>query len=298
MIGNDDPVAIPETVRSRDDLRAGVLPLQRRIPSPRVSPESVGFGSPSSLVENRLRGKLVDRLTLMAVRHCRHREEQQRTRRAVAPHALGFFYAEATPDGSGETEVVAATRLFFDNDDNADTGDLVTVLDMLIERAGEYSPGTFEPRIHMCNRVETTPYTGELLGIGVTTVSEPPAKSMGYMTLGMDRPHKAVARMLDGTDLLIRCEGGFLASADVRSTQTLNVRGMRTRHWEWLPTQLLRTSETELPEILLRLGALLDYAAGDSPMPPPAAPAPPPSAGLRRGAHARRTRVQLGSRRG
>jgi hypothetical protein len=119
------------------------------------------------------------------------------------------------------------------------------------------------------------------------------------MTLGMDRPYKAVARMLDGTDLLIRCEGGFLASADVRSTQTLNVRGMRTRHWEWLPTQLLRTSETELPEILPRLSALLDYAAGASSMLPTAAPAPlPPPASPRRGVHARRTRVRLGGRRG
>ena len=80
--------------------------------------------------------------------------------------------------------------------------------------------------------------------------------------------------MVDGTDLLIRCDGGFLASADVRSTQTLNVGGMRTRHWEWLPTQLLRTTETELLEILPRFSALLDYAAGDPPMSPPAAPAP------------------------
>jgi hypothetical protein len=297
MIGNDDPVAVPEPIERNDDLRAVSLPGRLRIPSPRGAPESVGFGSPSSLVENRLRGKLVDRLTLMAVRHCRHREEQQRTRRAVGPHALGFFYADATSNGSGETEVVAATRLFFDNDDNADTSDLITVLDMLIERAGEYSPGTFEPRTHMCNRVETMPPTAELLGIGVTTVSEPPAKSVGYMTLGMDRPYKAVARTLDGTDLLIRCEGGFLASVDVRSTQTLNVRGMRTRHWEWLPTQLLRTSETELLEILPRLGALLDCAAGDSPMVVPSAPAPSPTS-PRRGVHARRTRVRLGSRRG
>ena len=298
MIGNDDSVAIPETVRSRDDLRAGVLPPQPRIPSPRVAPDSVGFGSPSSMIENRLRGKLVDRLTLMAVRHCRHREEQQRTRRAIGPHALGYFYADAASNGSGEMEVVTATRLFFDNDDNADTSNLIAVLDMLIERASEYSPGTFEPRIHMCNRVETMPATAELVGIGITTVFAPPAASVGYMTLGMDRPYKAVACMVDGTDLLIRCDGGFLASADVRSTQTLNVGGMRTRHWEWLPTQLLRTSETELLEILPRLSALLDYTAGDPPILPPAAPVQPPPASLRRGAHTRRTRVQLGSRRG
>ena len=235
MIGNDDPLAVPEAVEPSDDLRAVSLPWRPRIPSPRVAPESVGFGSPGSLVENRLRGKLVDRLTLMAVRHCRHREEQQRTRRAVAPHALAFFYADAAPNGSGQTDVVAATRLFFDNDDNADTSNLIAVLDLLIDRAREYSPGTFEPRTHMCNRVETMPPTADLVGIGITTVSARAAKSVGYMALGMDRPYKAVARMMDGTDMLIRCEGGFLASADVRSTQTLNVGGMRTRHWEWLP---------------------------------------------------------------
>ncbi len=298
MIGNDDPVAVPGVVQLSDDSR-GAVPPQPRIPSPRIAPDSVGFGSPSSLVENRLRGKLVDRLTLMAVRHCRHREEQQRTRRAVGPHALGFFFADTAPNSSGEIEVVTATRLFFDNDDNADTSNLIAVLDMLIERASEYSPGTFEPRTHMCNRVEAMPATAELVGIGITTVFAPPTASVGYITLGMDRPYKAVARMVDGTDLLIRCDGGFLASADVRSTQTLNVGGMRTRHWEWLPPQLMRTTETELLEILPRFSALLDYAAGDRPMSPPAAPThPPPSAGLRRGAHARRTRVQLGSRRG
>ena len=171
MIGNDDPVAVPGAVQLSDDSRgATTLPPQPRIPSPRVAPDSVGFGSPSSLVENRLRGKLVDRLTLMAVRHCRHREEQQRTRRAVGPHALGFFFADAAPNGSGEIEVVTATRLFFDNDDNADTSNLIAVLDMLIERASEYSPGTFEPRTHMCNRVEEMPATAELVGIGITTV--------------------------------------------------------------------------------------------------------------------------------
>jgi hypothetical protein len=258
----------------------------------------VGFGSPNSLIENRLRGQLVDRLTLMAVRHCGHREELQRTRRAVGPHALGFFYADVMPSGSGNTEVVAATRLFFDHDDNADTSNLLAVLDMLIERAGEHVPGSFEPRAHMCNRVEAMPHTAELVGIGITTVSAPPAKSVGYTALGMDRPYKAVARMLDGTDLLIRCNGGFLASADVRATQTLNIGGMRTRHWEWLPTQLMQTGETDLPEILARLSALLDYTAGDAPTPSPAISSPPPPPSSRHAVHARRTRVQLGTRKG
>ena len=81
-------------------------------------------------------------------------------------------------------EVVTATRLFFDNDDNADTSNLIAVLDMLIERASEYSPGTFEPRTHMCNRVETMPATAELVGIGITTVFAPPTTSVGYIDAG------------------------------------------------------------------------------------------------------------------
>ena len=211
-------------------------------------------------VENRLRGRMVDRLTLMADRHRRHAEEQQGTRRAVGPHALGFFYADDLTM-SGGVEVVAATRVFFDS---AETADVVALLDTLIERASEHPVATFDPRIHLCNRAEPMSYAPQLLGIGVTTVFEPSHADAlsAYASLGMNRPYKAVARMEDGTDLLLRCDSGFLAPVDVRSTQSLNVNGRHTRHWEWLTSAILHSTETQLPDILPRLSVLLDLAAG------------------------------------
>lgn len=221
---------------------------------------------PDRMVENPLRGRLTDRLTLMAVRHCRQVEELQGSRRAIGCHALGFFYSADRGNGSS-AEVFAATRLFFESED---TSNLLWILDTLIQRADEYTPGTFEPRIHLCNRVEQEmPASAALLGIGVTTVSAPKssAATTAYAALGMDRPYQGIARMLDGTDLLLRCGGGFLADVDVRSTRTLDVGGRRTRYWRGLPPEALRSAETSLPEVLPRLSTLLDYTLGRSQRP-------------------------------
>lgn len=234
---------------------ATMSPALRPAPTTGVSPSN----TPHMLIENRLRGQVVDRLTLMAVRHCQHMGELQGSRRAVSHHALGFFYASESPGSL--SPITAATRLLFDAEENSD---LFWVLDTLIERATEYASDAFDPRIHICNRVEAMPPNASLVGIGVTTVFEPSASASDayYASLGMDRPYQAVARMLDGTDLLLRCSGGFLAPVDVRATQTLNVGGRQVRHWEWLPQQLLSGGEAQLPEILPRLSTLLDAALG------------------------------------
>jgi hypothetical protein len=243
--------------------RTPAAQVQRsQIPRPRSSADGTVGGTPGAPRENRLRGKLVDRLTLMADRHRRHLEEQQGTRHAVGPHALGFFYADDLTM-SGEFEVVAATRLLFAG---PETSDLLALLDVLIDRASERPPGTFNPRIHMCNRAEPMSYAPELLGIGVTTVFDASAAldSSAYASLGMNRPYKAVARMEDGTDLLLRCDSGFLARVEVRATQTLNVNGRHTRHWGQLTPALLQDPEPQLSEILPRLSVLLDLATGRS----------------------------------
>lgn len=258
--GSADPVTHHRVFDTSEGAR-DIEPGPPQIPHPRASAEGAGGAKPGEArVENRLRGRMVDRLTLMADRHRRHVEEQQGTRRAVGAHALGFFYADDLTM-SGGVDVAAATRVFFDS---PETSDVVALLDTLIERASEHPVATFDPRIHLCNRAESMSYEPQLLGIGVTTVFPPPPAdaSSAYASLGMNRPYKAVARMEDGTDLLLRCESGFLAPVDVRSTQSLNVNGRHTRHWEWLSSALLHSTETQLAEILPRLSVLLDLAAG------------------------------------
>ena len=92
--GSADP-AMHHAVFETSGIAGGAEQGSRRIPHPRASSEGTGSTTPSEArVENRLRGRMVDRLTLMADRHRRHAEEQQGTRRAVGPHALGFFYAD------------------------------------------------------------------------------------------------------------------------------------------------------------------------------------------------------------
>jgi hypothetical protein len=257
-----DADAAPPIGMFKSPIRAEAQVHRSEIPRPRASPDVTASAVPVVVRENRLRGKLVDRLTLMADRHRRHVEEQQGTRRPVGPHALGFFYADDLTM-SGNPEVLAATRLLFAGEE---TADLITLLDVLIDRASERPPGTFNPRIHMCNREEPMSYAPELLGIGVTTVFDASAalNSTAYASLGMNRPYKAVARMEDGTDLLLRCDSGFLARVDVRATQTLNVNGRHTRHWGQLTPALLQDPEPQLSEILPRLSVLLDLATGRS----------------------------------
>jgi hypothetical protein len=287
--------AAPFGVFDTPGTRSGTEANDPQIPSPRTSPDgSLGSTSGGARAEDRLRGMVVDRLTLMADRHRRHAEEQQGTRRAVGPHALGFFYADDVAI-TGTPEVVTATRLLFDS---AETADIVGVLDTLIARAGEHPAGTFDPRTHMCNRAELMSPTPQLLGVGVTTVSDsPPSESLSaYASLGMNRSYRAAVRMVDGTDVLLRCSHGFLAPVEVRASQSLNVNGRHTRHWEWLPTALLQSPETQLADILPRLATLLDLAAGR--VTTPSGYSPAPHLGPVGGEHrSDRQTVRLGSRR-
>jgi hypothetical protein len=239
--------------------RSSAAQQEPQVPHPRTTPESMVSETSAPQVESRFRGLMVDRLTLMADRHRRHVEEQQGSRRAVGRHALGFFYADELAGAAG-LEVVAATRLMFDS---AETAEIVALLDTLIERAREQPTGAFDPRIHMCNRVEPMSSAPRLVGVGVTSVSLPLRDdASGYAALGMNRPYRAVARMDDGTAILLRCGGGFLARVDVRSTNSLNVNARHTRHWEWMSSALLHSPDTQLADILPRLETLLDLATG------------------------------------
>jgi hypothetical protein len=292
-----DSAATPFGVFDASGTTAGSEASELHIPHPRTSPDgSVSVTAGGARAENRLRGMMVDRLTLMADRHRRHAQEQQGTRRAVGPHAIGFFYADDL-EISGTLEVVTATRLFFDS---AETNDVVAVLDTLIARASEHPAGTFEPRTHMCNRAEPMSPTPQLLGVGLTTVSEPPPSeaSSAYASLGMNRRYRAVARMVDGTEVLLRCDSGFLAPVDVRATQSLNVNGRHTRHWEWLPPALLHRPETQLTDILPRLTALLDLTTGQVAATPPGHPPAAPRGPIDDEHHrSGRQTVRLGNRR-
>jgi hypothetical protein len=262
---------------------------------PRATRGDTGFGSDASFAENELRGKAVDRMKLMALRHCMHLDERRGTRLAVGPHALAFLFATGSGRQPRDRDVAAGTRLLFDYDDVIDTNDLSAVLDTLILVAHEYRPGTFDPREHMCNRVEPMERDAELIGVGVTTVYPAPAGAASASTLGMDQPYRAVVRMIDGTDLWLSCPGGFFAAVQVWATQTLNVRGVRTREWNWWSGQRAPVAEPELPSLLGQLATLLDLAAGYGPVRGPEQPThteqhvdfePPPQRVRLRGRHA------------
>lgn len=250
----------------RSDSQSAVL----SIPEPRQPSEASnvsGLQTANRLSENRLRGKLVDRLTLMALRHCRHRAELSGTRRAIGHHALGFFYADT--DASGDAVVMVASRAFFDD---VETQNLTWILDTLADRAREYPPGLLNVPVHLCNRVEEMSQGATLLGVGVTSVSEPPptAEDSGYTALGMNRPYRGVAQMVDGTVLMLRCDGGFLAPVDVRSTHSLNVGGQRIRQWEWMPSEYIHreVGTSDVPNIVRGLETLLGLAVGKLPPSP------------------------------
>ena len=259
---------LPVSEKARGSgIRPGSQAAVLNIPEPRQPLETSGVSglqNVNHLGENRLRGKLVDRLTLMALRHCRHRAELSGTRRAIGRHALGFFYADT--DASGDAAVVAATRAFFDD---VETQNLPWILDTLADRAREYPPGLLNVPVHLCNRVEEMSQEATLLGVGVTSVSEPPptAEDSGYTALGMNRPYRGVAQMVDGTVLMLRCDGGFLAPVDVRSTHSLNVGGQRIRQWEWMPSEYVHgeVGTSDVPNIVRRLEALLGLAVGKLP---------------------------------
>jgi hypothetical protein len=261
--------AVSERARA-DHRRADPSSAVVNVPRPRAPVDasreadlpSANHLGENHLGENRLRGKLVDRLTLMAVRHCRHRAELGGTRRAIASHALGFFYADT--EASGDVAVVIATRAFFYSDE---TENLSWVLDTLTQRASEYPPELLNVRVHLCNRVDDMSPAATLLGVGVTTVGELPSavEDLGYSALGMNRPYRGVAQMVDGTVLNVSCGGGFLAPVAVRSTHTLNVRGQRIRQWDWMPREHVHSETGGLMDIVSRLSTLLSLAAGTLP---------------------------------
>jgi hypothetical protein len=104
--------------------------------------------------------------------------------------------------------------------------------------------------------------------------------------------------MVDGSVLVVRCDGGFLAPVDVRSTHTLNVRGQRIRQWEWMPPEHILAETTDVPAITARLDTLLGLAAGRRPPSPDAVRAVDPVADFVQpgGGHRRRvTGIRLGS---
>jgi hypothetical protein len=181
------------------------------------------------------------------------------SRRSVGIHAIGFFYAD--PEDKTR-DVRAATRLFFDDPAIASLPELLAAL---CDLARDYATVSFEPRVHMCNRVESMSSSVELLGIGATTVLPPRQEVIGspYAVLGLNRPYQGVAQLLDGTRLLLRSAGN-LERVSVKSSQTLNINGVVTRHWapllppEMADNALSRTFE--LLDILLNLTAGIGWS--------------------------------------
>lgn len=250
--GHDDTAGGPADPSLGGGTDAPAAPVTA-IPSPRVPP--------GSAMPDPMRSHVAGRLRLMAVRHCGNVAQTARTRRAVARHALGFFYVADVADvadvagaASGDP-VVTATRLPFAD---PETADVVRMLETLYARAAEYDTGTLEPRVHLCNRVEHMRADAPLLGLGVTTVGDDAGRSAAS-ELGLDRAFRAVGYLLDGTIVLVQRPLGVGESVQVYATQTLDLPGATLPHRLWRGwTPYLLQDDPELAPLLERLTALTE----------------------------------------
>jgi hypothetical protein len=189
---------------------------------------------------NRMRGRVVDRLTYTGRALARHRVEQWRIRRRIGPHAITFFYVDQRSEGSRQEELVVATRMFLDESDedyavdaaNAEADGvpellLIKILGALHDLALEYQRTTgFDPRVQMVQRVEPMRADAEYLGVGATSVTFPDGLDAIPMMQGM-------VVLSDGTQMLL--EGGYgLEPPRVQSTHTLDIGGLLgSRRWRW-----------------------------------------------------------------
>src|SRR5262249_25091269 len=133
----------------------------------------------------------------------RHRRD-----RPVAPHALGFLYADPIPpaeDGRRYYHVVAATRMV--NDDPA-VRDLPALLYRLAALARERylpTPGGFDPAVHMTTHQDEPSGAARYIGLGVSTLDTPAGTwdDVQASAGGADEvPGRCYALLCDGTAIL------------------------------------------------------------------------------------------------
>jgi hypothetical protein len=226
---------------------------ERSIPLPRQPNEFSDPDVPSNVREDRTRNKIVDRLSLAAVRHCGHFAELRGTPKGVGLHAVIYFYVEPSADNRETQDVRVATRLLFDT---AETANLVHLLRSLADLAEEYATTGLDPRVQLCNRAEPMSTEACFVGVGVSTVLSVTGAPVlpGAEALGLHLPYQGIALLVDGTEILLRSPGG-LGPVDLQSTHTLNINGAPTRRWRsarpyvYMPESALKDAFTALDEL-------------------------------------------------
>jgi hypothetical protein len=222
--------------------------------------ESVAAGRQDAdpLEPNRLRGEIVDRLQLVVGRHARHQADRRsRGESPLARHVVVFFYREPGP-AEMDGLVRVATRL---EKDRAEVGDPYRFVTQLHELARDYiSVGRFDPRTHLCNRVEPdmSP-AAAYVGLAVTTLDPDDVPlQMPEAQYSDERPFRGIAVLYDGTTLVVRGNGGP-EPVRTQTTHTLDVGGASTHIWEYVPRAALRTFATEAGRIAAAAGSLHEF---------------------------------------
>lgn len=206
-----------------------------------------------------VRGEVVDRLLLAARRYARHRADRRwNGQQDLGAHFVVFFYRE--PGGAIDPldPLRVATRI-----DQADehVADLYFMLTQLHALASEYaSIGSFDPRAHLANRVETMSRKARYVGLGVVTLDpgdisaepEPLNISLPYTDT---RPFRGIAVLDDGTRLIIRWSGG-VAIPHTLSNRTMDVGPWPTRMWTWRHAETWDKDESEVARIERAVAAL------------------------------------------
>lgn len=207
-----------------------------------------------------LRGRVVDRLTLIGRRHARHARDQSRTNHPIGPHVLAFFYSDP---GLEAAELRTATRMFLDGPEVAD---LTAILGCLHKLALDYQrTDGFDPRVQMADRTESMSPAAQYLGLGASTLHHDtePDRSGEHRTdtmSSLDPPTRGLAVLIDGTRLLLRHQGRLQPSPTIQSTHTLDLNYLPTRSWQRVAADF-QDADPEVEQIHQALMALHEVTA-------------------------------------
>lgn len=214
----------------------GFMESEPTAPVEGVPPGAAGFDPVAASVRN----QVVDRLVRMSVRHAAHAWRHRRDR-PVAPHAVGFLYADPVPTPQAQTrqffKVVAATRMVNDDPSVRDLPRLLYRLTALARDRYLPTPGGFDPATHMTNHHDEASGTAQYIGLGVSTLDTPAGMWDEIQTAAAgtdDLPGRGYALLLDHTAILVDRAANREAygTVSVRSTGDLNVAwGLAGRMW-------------------------------------------------------------------
>jgi hypothetical protein len=174
----------------------------------------------------------------MSAHHAAHAWRHRRDR-PVAPHALGFLYADPIPpaeDGWQFFTVVAATRMVNDDPAVRDLPQLLYRLTALARERYLPTPGGFDPAVHMTTHQDKPSGPAQYIGLGVSTLDTPAGMwdDVRARAAGTDEvPGRCYALLLDGTAILAdRGARNSFDTVSVRCTADLNVApGLAGRRW-------------------------------------------------------------------